>query len=80
MSLFDGVISISNNYTLLFVVFAVLLLGYALGRITFKGISLGDAGVFIVALVFGALLFHVNEFGQLIFAGSSKPYDFNAGL
>ena len=31
MSLFNGVISISNISTLLFVVFAVLLLGYALG-------------------------------------------------
>ena len=45
-----------------FVVFAVLMAGYALGRITVKGISLGDAGVFIVALLAGALFFHVNDF------------------
>ena len=80
MSLFGGVISISNISTLLFVVFAVLMLGYALGRITIKGISLGDAGVFIIALICGALLFHVNEAGALIFSGSAKPYDFNSGL
>ena len=80
MSLFDGLISINNNYTLLFVVFAVLLCGYALGRITIKGISLGDAGVFIIALLFGALFFHVNETGKLIFAGSNKDYDFDSGL
>ncbi len=80
MSIFGGVISISNIYTLLLVIFLVLLLGYLLGRITIKGISLGDAGVFIVALVFGALFFTVNETGQLIFAASSKPYDFNSGL
>lgn len=80
MSLFGGVISISNISTLLFVVFAVLLVGYALGRITVKGISLGDAGVFIIALVFGALFFSVNADGQLLFAASSKPYDFNSGL
>ncbi len=80
MSFFNGVISISSIYTLLFVVFSVLLLGYALGRITVKGISLGDAGVFIIALVIGALAFHVNEAGELIFAASSKPYDFSAGL
>ena len=80
MSLLGGVISISNISTLLFVVFAVLMVGYALGRITFKGISLGDAGVFIIALVMGALAFHVNENGELLFALSSKPYDFNSGL
>ena len=50
MSLFGGIISISNISTLLFVVFAVLALGYALGRITIKGVSLGDAGVFIIVL------------------------------
>ena len=80
MSLLGGVISISNISTLLFVVFAVLLGGYALGRITIKGISLGDAGVFIIALLMGALAFHVNESGELLFALSSKPYDFNSGL
>ena len=80
MSLFNGVISISNVYTLLFVVFAVLLGGYALGRITIKGVSLGDAGVFIVALVCGALFFSVNDAGELLFAGSAKPYDFSSGL
>ena len=80
MSLLGGVISISNLSTLLFVVFAVLALGYALGRITVKGISLGDAGVFIVALIFGALFFGVNEGGELLFDASSKPYDFSSGL
>ena len=80
MSLFGGVISISNISTLLFVVFAVLMAGYALGRITVKGISLGDAGVFIIALLIGALCFHVNDAGALLFSGSAKEYDFNAGL
>ena len=80
MSLFGGVISISNISTLLFVVFAVLMLGYVLGRVTVKGISLGDAGVFIIALIAGALFFTVSEDGQLLFDASSKPYDFNSGL
>lgn len=79
MSIFGGVISISNISTLLFVVFAVLAVGYALGRITIKGVSLGDAGVFIIALLAGALFFTVGDAG-LVFAGSSKPYDFNSGL
>ena len=81
MKLFNGVISISNISTLLFVVFSVLLLGYLLGRITVKGISLGDEGVFIIALLFGALFFHVDEWtGDLLFAASSSHYDFEAGL
>jgi len=80
MSFFGGVISVSNISTLLFVVFSVLMLGYALGRITVKGISLGDAGVFIVALLVGALFFRVNDLSMLVFDFSAKPYDFNAGL
>ncbi len=80
MSLFNGVISISNISTLLFVAFAVLFFGYLLGRITVKGISLGDAGVFIIALVFGALFFNVNEAGELLFDFSAKAYDFSSGL
>ena len=80
MNFFDGVISVNNITTLLFVVFAVLMAGYALGRITIKGISLGDAGVFIAALLFGALFFGVNDTGMLVFNASSAPYDFSEGL
>lgn len=80
MSFLNGFISISNIYTLLFVVFAVLVVGYVLGRITIKGVSLGDAGVFIIALITGALFFSVNEAGELLFSASAKPYDFNGGL
>lgn len=80
MSLFGGIISISNISTLLFVVFAVLALGYALGRITIKGVSLGDAGVFIIALIAGALFFHIDQECALIFSGSSSPYDFTTGI
>ncbi|MGN1135735.1 MAG: permease [Oscillospiraceae bacterium] len=80
MSFFDGVISVNNITTLLFVVFAVLMIGYAFGRITVKGISLGDAGVFIVALLFGALFFGVNDSGMLVFDASSTPYNFSEGL
>ena len=80
MTLLNGIISINNVYTLLFIVFSVILLGYILGRITIKGVSLGDAGVFIIALLFGALFFYVNEGGDLLFAASAKPYDFSGGL
>jgi len=37
----------------LFIIFAILFLGYAIGRITVCGLSLGSAGVLLVALVFG---------------------------
>ena len=38
---------------MLFIVFAITVVGYLLGRITIKGVGLGTAGVFLVALVFG---------------------------
>ena len=79
MSLFGGVIALKDIPTLLVVVFAVLFLGYALGRITIKGISLGDAGVFIIALLFGALFFSMTDVG-LVFSGSTKPFDFEEAL
>lgn len=56
MSLFGGVISVTGVAVLSMTVFFVCALGYALGRITIKGVSLGTAGVFIVALIYGALL------------------------
>lgn len=81
MKLFGGVVNLSNLSTILFVVFGVLMLGYLLGRINVKGVSLGDAGVFIIALVCGALLFRVMpESGELVFNGSSKAYDFGDAL
>ncbi len=79
MSLLGGVISIKDSFTLLLVVFAVLFFGYLLGRITIKGVSLGDAGVFVVALLIGALAFHVNDTG-LVFSLSKAPYDFSSSL
>lgn len=54
MSLFGDVIQISGITYQMFLIFAVILVGYLLGRITIKGVNLGAAGIFIVALVFGA--------------------------
>ncbi len=54
-------------------IFIVTALGYMLGRITIKGVSLGTAGVFLVAILFGFICtlipedlpvlgsFHLNE-------------------
>lgn len=58
MVLFGGILSIKAVTFLIFTVFVIAALGYLLGRITIKGVSLGTAGVFIVALLFGALLYN----------------------
>ncbi len=68
MSLFGGVIPITGVSFVLFCVFAVLFIGYALGRITIKGVCLGDAGVFVVALLFGAI-FKDSIFGEGVEVG-----------
>ena len=57
MKLFGGVIPITGITFLMFSIFAIIAIGFALGRITIKGVSLGDAGVFLVALVFGCLFY-----------------------
>lgn len=57
MILLNGILSIKSIVFLTFSVFVVAALGYTLGRITIKGVSLGTAGVFIIALFFGALFF-----------------------
>ena len=66
MTLFGGVIPVTGISFVLMCVFGILFVGYALGRITIKGVSLGDAGVFVIALVFGAV------FKDIIF-GEGKP-------
>lgn len=45
----------STVLALLLGMFLVAFLGYLLGRITIKGVSLGTAGVFLVAILFGYL-------------------------
>ena len=57
MSLFGGVIPITGITFLVFCVFLVAAVGYGIGRLTIKGISLGTAGVFIAALVFGCFFY-----------------------
>lgn len=57
MDLFNGILSIHGVSFLMISVIAITALGYILGRITIKGISLGTAGVFIVALVYGCIFY-----------------------
>ena len=84
MVLFGGILSIKTISFLVFCVFLIAGLGYLLGRITIKGVSLGTAGVFIVALLFGAFFYGMDKDGnvigglakQLVVGG--KPYISNA--
>ena len=57
MVLFGGVLSIKAVTFLTFSVFGIAALGYLLGKITIKGVNLGTAGVFIMALVYGVFLY-----------------------
>ncbi len=43
---------------LMFCVLAITAVGYTLGRITIKGVNLGTAGVFLIALVFGCVFYN----------------------
>lgn len=70
MSLFGGVVPITGVTFLMFSVLAIIAIGYGLGRITIKGVSLGTAGVFIVALLYGCL-FYGNLESQLSVQGVS---------
>lgn len=57
MHLFNGIILISDVSYLIFSIMTIVALGYLLGRITIKGVSLGTAGVFVVSLLYGAFLY-----------------------
>ena len=57
MSLFGGVVSVTGVSFLMFCLFSIAFVGFALGRIKIKGVNLGDAGVFLIALLFGCFLY-----------------------
>lgn len=57
MELFGGILAVKSVVFLTFSVFAIAAIGYAIGKITIKGINLGTAGVFIIALLYGCLLY-----------------------
>ena len=55
IELFNGLIKIHGITFLVLIVSIVMILGYLLGKITVKDVCLGTAGVFIVALIIGAV-------------------------
>lgn len=66
MSLLGGALTIKSVSFLMFSVFAIAALGYILGRITIKGVNLGTAGVFVIALLYGCFFYNVlaDQFGS----------------
>ena len=57
MELFGGILAVKSVVFLTFSVFAIAAIGYALGKVTVKGINLGTAGVFIIALLYGCFVY-----------------------
>lgn len=84
MELLGGILSVKAVVFLTFSVFAIAALGYAIGKITIKGINLGTAGVFIVALVYGCLLYtRLSDnlmAGDITFASDALKIVENMGL
>ena len=72
MSLLGGTISITGVSFLMFCIFAIAAIGYGLGRITIKGVNLGTAGVFIVALLFGCFFFEPLKGQLMVASGEDK--------
>ncbi len=54
-------ITLGSLLSTLFIVFIILMLGYLLGAITIKGVSLGSAGVLLVAIIVGVIFFLCGE-------------------
>lgn len=79
MSFFDGVLSVTGVPFLMFFIFAIAVLGFLIGRITIKGVSLGDAGVFVVALLAGAFVFgYLDSSLTITIGGETVSYAKNA--
>ena len=55
MEFISNLINLGSTPTVLLMAFLVCFIGYALGAIKVKGLSLGTAGVFLFALLFVAI-------------------------
>lgn len=60
---------VSSALTMVFVIFAIATLGYLVGGIKVKGISLGTAGVLLIALAYGIFIHYVPSFS----IGGNEP-------
>lgn len=64
----DKTFKFGSTAVLFVLIFIILALGYLLGAITIKGVNLGTAGVFLVAILFGFLC--TLEFGEVPVLGA----------
>ena len=64
----ENILNFNNTFVLFAIAFIVIALGYLLGAIQIKGVSLGTAGVFLVAILVGYLCTLVPE-NSGIFSG-----------
>lgn len=79
MNIFNGVILVQGISFVMFSSFICIFIGLLLGRITIKGVSLGSAGVFIVALIYGALFAnHISSTVSQKVAGQTIDISANA--
>ena len=80
--LFDGKLTLSINGVafLIFSVLAVAAFGYLLGKVTIKGVSLGTAGVFLIALLFGCLFYRDLQSEMGAFTTNALKIVENLGL
>lgn len=60
MAYLGGVVD--SMFSLIFIAFMIMALGYLLGSISIKGVSLGSAGVLLVALLYGILAHYLPSF------------------
>ena len=60
---FDGKFNLNVNGVsfLVFSILAIIAVGYLLGKITIKGVNLGTAGVFLIALLYGCISMELSE-------------------
>lgn len=64
----EKIYKFSSTAVLFILIFVICALGYLLGSITIKGVNLGTAGVFLVAILFGFLC--TLDFGDVAILGS----------
>ena len=84
MILFGGILSVKAITFLTFSVFLIAAAGYLLGKITIKGVNLGTAGVFIMALVYGCFLYRnlgdQLKLGDVTYVSNALKIVENVGL
>lgn len=77
---FSNVLQISGVTAVLFGAFLITALGYLVGSIKIKGVSLGTAGVFLVAIAFGVVfaipgLVKIDFLNNFYLIGDSDVYE-----